>query len=75
MMRVESGWTQKMNKEQYGKTTGNKAKNKPLYMNGPSYKKRQDKLQTDRFIWRIGFAIITVVLALGIWAIWSVATL
>ena len=75
-MRIASSWTQMMNKQQYGKTAGNKVmKNKPLYMSGPSYKKRQDKLQTDRFVWGVGFAIITLVLALGVWMIWAVATL
>lgn len=74
-MRLGSSWTQMMNKKQYKKTAGNKVNNKPLYMSKPSYKKRHEKYQTDRFIWGVGFAIITLVLALGIWMIWAVATL
>ena len=76
-MRIAGSWTQKMNKKQYGGKTasGGNIKRKPLYTESASFNSRQKKLQTDRFIWRIGFAIITVVLTLGIWAIWSVATL
>jgi len=68
-MRIESPWTQKMNKKQYEKTASNKVtKNKPLYMNNPLYKKRQEKLQTDRFLWGVGFVIITIIIGLFIWA-------
>jgi len=74
-MKMGSGWTQMMNKKQYEKTAGNKAKNKSLYTITPSYKKRQEKLRTDRFLLGVGVSIITLVLALGVWMIWAVVTL
>jgi len=75
-MRIESPWTRKMNKKQYGKTASNKRQQrKPLCESSDLFKSRQEKLRTDRFLWRVGFVIITLVLALGVWMIWAVATL
>ena len=47
-----------------------KKKQKALYPNIQSgyVQRRKEKLQTDRFLWGVGFAIMAIIIGLFIWA-------
>jgi len=70
-LRVSSDWTNRKNKEQVSKAK-NKTKLKPLYprLYSDSYlEKQKSRRQHDKFCWRVGFAIMSVVTGLLIWGI------